>query len=235
MSHALLALAILAACCLYPAGLSLLAAGAAAAGGMWAAAPGGRRVSWTRLDHAGSTLMGAVLLLLPLPFSGNPLFQVQPLGLATAQFGGVACSLLGIFLLRPARGEGRTAMVALGAGLGWAVLAVAFALAVRSPGWLSLVEAGGGGAAAGRIGLGLAGLVLIALWVDPNDPALDQRLRFAALVAVSLILLVPGLARGPVWLVLLAWVVVAGLGSLGHRPLAGLVAPFRSRVHRGPR
>lgn len=235
MSHVLLAFAILAACCLYPAGLSLLGAGAAAVGGRWATAPAGRRGGPNGLDRAGLTLVGAILVLLPLPFSGNPLFQVQPLSLATAQFGGVGCTLLGLFLLRPARGAGRSAMVAFGAGLAWSVLALAFALAVRSPGWLSLVEAGGSGAEAGRIVLGLAGLVLIALWVDPNDPALDQPVRFAALVAVSLILLVPALARGPVWLTLLAWVAAAGLGSLGHRPLAGRVARWRFRVQRGQR
>lgn len=228
MNHVLLAFALLAAGCLYPAGLSLAAAGAAAAGGGWVAAHPHRSAPLPTPAGAGTAFGAAALLVLPLPLSGNPLFQLQSLGVATTQIGGVALSLLGLFLLRPTRGRGGRQVVSVGAGVVFAILLIAFAIALRSPGWLSLVEAGGGGAEAGRIALGLAGLVLIAVWVDPGNPAVGERLRFAALAAVSLILLVPVLARGPVWLTLVVWVGSAGLGSICHQPLARLVAKLRT-------
>ncbi|MGA9775033.1 MAG: hypothetical protein WBU92_03830 [Candidatus Dormiibacterota bacterium] len=234
MNHLLIAFSLLAAVCLYPGGLTLVAAAAGARLGFLPF--GGGQASGRFRGLAGPyplvTLVAAVLVVLTLPWPGNPLAQLLPLGLASSPVGGVPVTIAGLLWLRPlAEGEGGTRPAILYPGF-LGILLLTLALALHSPGWVGVVGARGAGAEVGRVIVGVIGLASLPLW--GGSPARPRGgLTWAPVIALCLFLIIPGVAGWPVPVALGLWLaasalagVLAGLGgrALGSGQLAGLAA-----------
>lgn len=228
MTHLLIAWGLLAAICLYPAGLTLaLASGACALGfraarGRWGTPP-------ARCGIAAPAT-GAALVVLTLPWPGSPLAQLPALNLVGAPIGGVPLTIAGLLWLRPLPDPRSPRRPAIGYPGAVCLLMLLLALALRSPTWAAVVAAGGAGAGAGRVLVGLAALLLLPLW-GGNPGEARGALTWAALLGPSLFLLDPAAASWPVWLAPAVWVAAslvagaaAGAGARVPRigPLAAL-------------
>ena len=209
MSHILIALALCAALVIYPGGASALVA-------LWLVSRPSRspsRVSGLRqriqVAHPNGAWLGAGLLcglvVLPLPWGGSPVAQINVGGLAGPGLGGLALSLLGLWVLESfgrasSRLQGSTLI-----SLGWALGLVVFAVALRAPGWTGVMSGGGLGAELARLGLGLVSIVAIP-WAGGSDPRhLLTAAAWAARLALSLSLVLPQLASLPAPVALGIW------------------------------
>lgn len=229
MSHIRIAVALCAGLVLYPGGVS-------AAVGMALVRLGPAQVSsraglrrWLTTAHPDRSWVYAGLLcslvVLPLPWGGSPISQLQVGGVGGAGIGGLALSVLGLLVLE-SRNGGRMVQVVL-IGLVWALGLVAVAVTLRAATWSELVAAGGVGAELARLGLGLSSLALIP-WAGASHPGRQAATAAAAAarLAVSLSLLLPqlqALAAGVdlvIWwgvCVIWGWTLAGGVASLRHR------------------
>lgn len=221
MSHVRVALALCAALMVYPGGVSaavgigLLQIGWPGPGGL----DGLRgRIRAAALNH---TWLGAELLcglvMLPLPWGGSPSFHLDAGGSTGIGIGGVAVSLLALWVLEswaraPRRFPGATLLA-----LSWSLGLVGLAAALRAPTWAGVMGAGGLGAELVRLGLGFTSLVSVP-WVAGGHPrrGIATTAACAARLAISLSLLLPQLQTLPAWLVVAIW-----WGSCGLLGLAG--------------
>ncbi len=210
MSHILIALALCAALVIYPGGASAVIA-------LWLVrAPS--KSGWTisglgelfRSGRPGGGWLGAGVLcglvVLPLPWGGNPVVQMGVGGLGGASLGGLALSLLGLFWLESMGRAGRRPLLAALISLGWALAVVALAVALRAPGWAGVIGGSGLGAELARLALGLGAIVALP-WAGGSDPQHDicAAAAWSARLALGLSLVLPQLASLPAGAALGIW------------------------------
>ncbi|HUY55588.1 MAG TPA: hypothetical protein VMV23_10555 [Candidatus Nanopelagicaceae bacterium] len=221
MSHVGVALALCAALMVYPGGVSA-AVGLGLIQIGWPGPSGleglRRRIRAAALNH---TWLGAGLLcglvMLPLPWGGSPSFHLDAGGSSGIGVGGVAVSLLALWVLESWARAPRGLPGATLLGLSWSLGLVGLAAALRAPTWAGVMSAGGLGAEMVRLGLGLTSLVGVS-WVAVGHPrrGIATTAAGAARLAISLSLLLPQLQTLPAWSVLAIW-----WGSCGLLGLAG--------------
>ena len=223
MSHVRVALALCAALVVYPGGVSAAVGLGLIQTGRLAPASRARLLGWVRSTRVNPTWLGAGLLcglvVLPLPWGGSPSFHLDAGGSNGMGLGGVAGSLLALWVLeawaQPARHRPLLTLVALA----WSLGLVGLAVALRAPTWAGVMAAGGAGAELARVALGLASLLSV-LWIvtgtgpdHPRDGAVIAGAR-AARLALSLSLLLPQLQTLPAWAVMAIWWGCCGLLGL---------------------
>ncbi|MHB8323386.1 MAG: hypothetical protein ACYDEA_00545 [Candidatus Dormibacteria bacterium] len=210
MSHILIALALCAALVIYPGGASAVVA-------LWLVSAQSKfpwtifgRGEFLRSGRPGGAWLGAGalcgLVVLPLPWAGNPVTQMDVGGLGGASLGGLALSLLGLFWLESMGRAGRRPVLAALLSLGWALAVVALAVALRAPGWAGVIGGSGLGAELARLALGLSAIIAIP-WVGGSDPQHDicTAAAWSARLALGLSLVVPQLAALPAGAALGIW------------------------------
>ncbi len=205
MSHLLLVLALLAGLAIYPGGVSLLGASAAA---LVAFHLGRGRPLASAAFPSLAVVTGAGLVALSLPWPGSPLLQLGSLGLAAAPLASLPMTVLGVLWGAPrAGGSGRAGREVLYPAL-VSLLLLGLALILRSPGWAAVLSARGLGAELGRVSVAVVILGSLPLWAgSPGSPS--GAVRWTTLGGACAFLLIPAMAGWPVVVGLAAWGVAA--------------------------
>jgi hypothetical protein len=233
VSHLLLLLALMAGLAIYPAGVTLLGASAAA---LLAFHLGrGRRLASLPLPSM-AVLAGAELVALSLPWPGSPLLQLGSLGLAAAPLASLPMTVLGVLWGRPGDSRGLRFGLEVLYPVLVSLMLLGLALVLRSPGWAGLLSARGAGAEIGRVAVAVAILGSLPLWAgSPGSPS--GAFRWTSLAGACAFLLIPAMAGWPVVVGLAVWgscalVLGGAAGAAGRAAGTGWGRGLASRTGR---